>query len=98
MVRQSDAKMASNTISFSAMGYPSGPFPMGVSRNLVPDTVFCQTFMMVSRAPLHTCGPWRRYVAGTAGPKKHLKAKAGSLKRSEVKVGLTPILAARASW
>ena len=41
-------------------------------------------------APTHVPGPIRRYCAGVQGPKKHLRAKTGSLTKSLHKSGLQP--------
>ena len=46
---------------------------------------------MAFLAPFHAPGPMRRYCAGVQGPKKHLRAKVGSLKKSFSRFGLQPI-------
>lgn len=57
---------------------------------------FLYVSSMTLLAPGHAPGPVRRYWAAQQGPKKHLKAKRGSLKKSLLRSGLQPIKSA--SW
>lgn len=57
---------------------------------------FLYVSSMTLLAPDHAPGPMRRYWAAQQGPKKHLKAKSGSLKKSLLRSGLQPIKSA--SW
>lgn len=49
---------------------------------------------MTCLAPGHAPGPMRRYWAAQQGPKKHLMARRGSLKKSLPRFGLQPIRSA----
>ena len=57
---------------------------------------FLYVSSMTLLAPGHAPGPMSRYWAAQQGPKKHLKAKRGSLKKSLLRSGLQPIKSA--SW
>ena len=58
--------------------------------------LFLYVSSMTPLAPGHAPGPMRRYWAAQQGPKKHLKARRGSLKKSLLRSGLQPIKFA--SW
>lgn len=57
---------------------------------------FLYVSSMTPLAPGHAPGPMRRYWAAQQGPKKHLKARRGSLKKSLLRSGLQPTKSA--SW
>lgn len=55
---------------------------------------FLYVSSMAPLAPGHAPGPMRRYWAAQQGPKKHLRARIGSLKKSLLRCGLQPIISA----
>lgn len=69
----------------------------GKTRVFVAYITFPGASSMAFLAPAQVPGPMSRYCDGVQGPKKHLSAKPGSLKKSLTKFGLQPISLANSS-